>query len=419
MGEASTVVGLRARARLAYTHHLVELVGRLEAAAMRLRRVDPATLAARAEATRRESARASVRLDGSPLADDTAAAVEAGEHPRAAEGDRVEPAGPGEDGRAQPAGTGEGWARALRLEGLPTQDVAAIEHAGALAALEAEERLAARLFADPRGVLVEAHRLLTTGLVDPERAGDLRRTEQAVHDGAQGQLLYPLPDPEQVPALLEDLCGWLGRDSATVPSPVVAGLVHEALLEWQPFEAAGGRLARVAARLVLRARGLDPSGVLPLDRRASADAAAYHREVAATRRRRGDVVPWLEWWLEGVVDTATSLAEELDHGGAGPAGAASSSAGAPDAAAARAAATRVAARGAGGLTLTEYAAEAGCDREAARAALRAAEGAGLVRSLPGTRRLRFVPAGDAPEASAAEGSAAEGSDERPRPAGRG
>ncbi len=386
MTDTSTVPGLRERARLSYTHHLADLIGRVEAEAARLRVAGDRALADAAAATRTESARTSVRLDGSPLEDATAAAVEAGHHPAvhdpalhdpqtAAEGSGPDPAAP-----AAPAEAAGGWAQALRLEGLPTQDVAALEHAGVLAVHAAEDRLAGELFADPRGTLAQAHRLLTRGLVDPEVAGTPRRTDQAVHDGAQGQLLYPLPEPALVPALLEDLCAWLGRDSATVPTPVVAGLVHQALLEWQPFEAAGGRLARAAARLVLRARGLDPVGAIPLDRRAAADPARYHREVAATRRRRGDVVPWLEWWLEGVAATAGALADRAHQ---------------VTVTAPATVASVLRRRRDEAITITEYASEVGCDRERARADLRVAETAGLVRTVPGSRRLRFVL--DAPD----------------------
>lgn len=360
---------MRRRARPAYHDHLVDLVALVEAQAARLRTADPGARAAAAARARVEVARATLRLDASPLADDTAAAVEQGAPTALA---------------AVPADAGEpahGWAAALRLEGLPTQDVAAVEYANCLAAVDDEPDLAARLFAEPLATLTALHARLCVGLVDPVRGDRARTTDQAVHDGAQGQLLFALPDPDTAWQRLQDLCAWLGGAAAPVPTPVVAAVVHEALLEWQPFEGAGGRLARAAARLVLRARGLDPDGALVLDRRPAADPIGYHRQVAATIRRRGDATLWVEWWLEGVALTATATADRVH--GVEPV--------VPARLAAWLDATATAQ-----VTVADYAAAVGATPDEARRELIQGQRAGVVRAEPATRGLRYAR-GAAPE----------------------
>lgn len=357
--EAAELV--RRRGRVAFSDYLVDLVGRVEAHAARLRAADPETRRRWAAAARVETARRSLRLDASPLADDTADAVERGEA-------ALQPLIP-----STAEAPADGWAGALGLDA-PTQDVAAVEYAGCLAAVDAEPELAERLFARPHATLVALHERLTTGLVDPARADRGRTIDQAVHDGAQGQLLFALPEPEVARARLAALCDWLGGASASVPTPVLAGIVHESLLAWQPFEAAGGRLARAAARLVTRARGLDPDGALVLDRTASADPVAYHRQVAASIRRRGDLGGWLEWWLEGVALSAAAIADRAV--GAQPQPPARLAAWAADSPPAT-------------VTVFDYAVAVGCTPEDAVRELRAGERAGVVRTEPGTRGLRF------------------------------
>lgn len=354
---------LRERARVPYTDHLVDLVGCIEAHAARLRGSGAAERAALAEHARREHARLSVRLDASPLNDATADAVD--------RGDLV----PDPPPPAEPAAAAGGWVQALKLDGMATQDIAALEYANALSAVDAEPALAERIFDEPLEVLGELHRLLCAGLVEPDRVGQPRRTDQAIHDGAQGQVLFALPAPDALPARLQALSDWLGAGSATLATPVLAGVLHETLLEWHPFEAAGGRLARAAARVLVRARGLDPDGAVMLERRPAADPLGYHRQVAATIRRRRDLTPWLEWWLEGVAEAVTEAADAL-------------LAHRPDVPARLR--EWLAAPGPARATVREYAEAVGVSLEAASGDLRAAWRAGLARPEAGSRGLRWT-----------------------------
>jgi hypothetical protein len=355
--------------RITYSDHLVVLLGQAEAAAARLRLADQARLAALAAAARRAQARASTRLDGSPLEDATADHVDAGANPPAGGPDAAE-AGAGDAG-------GNGWAAAMRLDVLPTQDIAAREYANLLASYDAEPRLAARLFEAPRATLVELHGIIGDGLLPPDRVGTPRRTPRAVHDGAQGQAIYHAPEPDEVPAALDSLCGWLGSTSATKPALVTAGAVHARLLEVQPFEGANGRLARAASRLVLRARGLDPHGLVTPEPFLAADPLGYHREIAATIRRRGDLGPWLERVTEAAVTALERAADVVapEPGAAPPPRAREVAAGLP------AGAT---------LTVAEYAARAGVSRETAVTELRRLVRVGELSLQPSSSGLRYI-----------------------------
>jgi hypothetical protein len=57
--------------------------------------------------------------------------------------------------------------------------------------------------------LAELHDRLTRGLVAPDRAGAPRTTEQAVHDGSVGRLLYATTAPAAIAGELARLGGWL------------------------------------------------------------------------------------------------------------------------------------------------------------------------------------------------------------------
>lgn len=363
---------------LTYTDRLVWLVGDVAAAATRLAMAPASARADLVPRARRDVARLSARLDASPLEDATADEVDRAERGPAA---ATASAGDVDDADPtaavarveQPAG---GWATALRLDGMPTQEVAAVEYANLLAAYDAEAELAGGLFEAPFETLVSLHGILCRGLVDPEVVGRPRRTVQAIHDGAQGWIIFEPADPDDLEGLLDGLCSWLGRGSATQPAVVVAGTVQERLLQWQPFEAANGRLARAASRLVLRARGLDPDGVAVPERLHVTDLTGYHAEVAATIRRRGDLGPWLERYAEALASELTAVADAV---------APSEDTEPP----VRGLRLLEGLRVGQAVTIVEYARTMGVSSETARAELDALARTGRLRVEPATRGLRY------------------------------
>jgi hypothetical protein len=358
-------------ARFAYRHHLVRLVARSEVAAARLDAASPERRVQLADAARRDAARLSARLDASPLTDETADAVDAGE------------AGPGKAAGTDSPGAGmtvagrpSGWAAALRLDVMPTQAIAAVEYTNLLATYELETELAEDFFAAPLAALTALHGRLVAGMVQHARVGQLRAVAQDVHDGAQGMVIYRTPPPEALPRLLDSLLSWLGRGSAGVPALVVAGVVHERLLEWQPFDAANGRLARAAARVVLRARGLDPHGLAVPERTLARDPVGYFGEVAASIHRRGDLTAWLERTGEAVVRSLETAADTV-------------SGEPPPAPPPRAVDVAARMTPGEGLSLVDYVGRAGVDRDTAASDLEMLDRSGLLEVVPGTQGLRL------------------------------
>jgi Fic family protein len=290
-----------AAVRIGWTGHLVRLVGRSEAAAARVAVAPAPERAELACSARREVARLSARLDASPLQDETADGV-----------DRRERDGlPLVDLADLPAPAAGGWAGVLRVEGMPTQDIAAVEYANLLGTVDVEPEVAGMVLDRPVEALARLHEEICDGLVEPGLLGRLRRTERAVADGAQGWMLYRAPDHEALPELLAGLADWLTQDSAALPALVIAGVVQERLLEWQPFEAGNGRVAGAASRVLLRALGLDPDGLAVPERLLAADRKGYFAEVAATVRRGGDLTLWLERYGEALAAALEAAADAL------------------------------------------------------------------------------------------------------------
>ncbi len=197
-------------------------------------------------------------------------------------------------------------------------ELAALERAGVEAGLRASDLADAfaRASSDAGGLgtaLAVLHARLTTGLVAPERAGMLRRGARVVHDASIGRVLFFPTDSDLLPdawdALLRHVTGpGAGGAAARLPAAVRAAVLHLELVRHQPFDAANGRLARAAARLVLVAEGLLPASLGAPDAVLGEDPLGYHEEVGASLRRR-DATLWVERALEAHV---TALRRSVD-----------------------------------------------------------------------------------------------------------
>lgn len=267
------------------TPHLVGLVAEVERLAAVLRVAVPDDDVA--DRLRDDAVVASLRLDGStipaPPRDEDLELAEA------ADGDDVPEAARGS------------WADAIRTRSdLAVEDTSvwALEFVGCRAALAADD-LVEGLRDDAVPALAELNRRLVRGLVAPGVAGRPRRTEQAVHDASVGRVLYYPTPPDQVSRETALLGSWLAGEGGREHPLIVSGVAHEALLRIHPFEAANGRLARAAARLLLRHGDLDPHRLAVAELAMAEDPLGTYQEVARTRHRR-DLTVWLERWGESV-----------------------------------------------------------------------------------------------------------------------
>lgn len=350
--------------------HLVALIAEVEQLAARVAAADPERRARLRAARQLEAARATLRLDGARMETITDRAT--------AEATVLEHAVDLDAGAVVTSAASRAtWLDTLRVLDDPEDAaVGALELLGVLAADDSE--VEDHVLTDPDRALVTLHRLLTRGLVVPERAGALRTLEQAVHDGATGRILYRTAAPASLAREVALLTVWVTSTGAREHGLIASGVLHLELLRLHPFDAANGRLARAASRAVLRTRGLDPDHLAVPEVDLAADPLGYHTEVARTLLRR-DLTVWLERWAEAVAEGLRTSARALQ---------------ALPSDAPKRAREFVARHEA--FTIADYRAEVAAAPEEARAELAALLDAGLVQRSPASRGLRFVCTTQAP-----------------------
>jgi len=135
------------------------------------------------------------------------------------------------------------------------------------------------------------HRTLLNTPDDARLAGVIRTSQNWIggsHDSPRDAAFIP-PPPAEVPALLEDLCAFLGR--IDLPAVVQAAIAHAQFETIHPFGDGNGRVGRCLIHAVLRRRGLAPKYVPPVSVILATNAAAYIGGLTAYREGR------LEEWV--------------------------------------------------------------------------------------------------------------------------
>jgi len=111
---------------------------------------------------------------------------------------------------------------------------------------------------------------------------------------------YVPPPPEEVPALLDDLCRAMADDG--LPPLVQAALVHAQFEILHPFDDGNGRTGRALIHVVLRRREIAADYVPPISMVLAADKALY---IAGLAEYREDALAsWLEHFAAAAARSA-------------------------------------------------------------------------------------------------------------------
>ena len=147
------------------------------------------------------------------------------------------------------------------------------------------------------------HRKLMEGAPNAHIAGRIRTQQNWIggNDYNPCGADYVPPPPENVPALLDDLCNAVNDE--ILPPLVQAALVHAQFETIHPFDDGNGRTGRTLIQIVLRRRKIASSYVPPVS---VVLARSKDRYIAGLTRFRedGGISPWIEQFAEATARAA-------------------------------------------------------------------------------------------------------------------
>jgi Fic family protein len=191
--------------------------------------------------------------------------------------------------------------------GAPFDDV--VEVSNYIAALEHGMGRLGEGFPLCNRLLREMHeRLMSRGRGREKEPGHFRRSQNWIGGTRPGNASFVPPPPEQVEPCMAALEAFLHDGSNATPVLIRAALVHVQFETIHPFLDGNGRLGRLLIALLLHHAGLLAQPLLYLSLYLKQNRTRYY-ELLDRVRAQGDWETWVDFFLEGVAQTANGAVQ--------------------------------------------------------------------------------------------------------------
>ena len=145
--------------------------------------------------------------------------------------------------------------------------------------------------------------LLKKGRGAGKDPGQFRRTQNWIGGTRPGNAVYVPPPPIEMKACLDALEKFIHSEARDLPPLIKAGLVHLQFESIHPFLDGNGRIGRLLITLLLCSAGILKEPLLYLSLYFKTKRSDYYRLLQEVRER-GLWETWLEFFLDGVTETA-------------------------------------------------------------------------------------------------------------------
>ncbi len=191
--------------------------------------------------------------------------------------------------------------------GVPFEDV--VEVSNYVRALEHGMARLAEGFPLCNRLLREMHaKLLARGRGSHRQPGEFRRSQNWIGGTRPGNAHFVPPPPQMVEACMADLERYIHDSDQPYPSLIKAALAHVQFETIHPFLDGNGRLGRLLISFILHNEGVLSKPLLYLSLYFKAHRDAYYERLDRVRTA-GDWEGWLDFFLEGVEQTALNAVE--------------------------------------------------------------------------------------------------------------
>jgi Fic family protein len=147
--------------------------------------------------------------------------------------------------------------------------------------------------------------LLTSGRGEEKAPGEFRATPVWIGGTRPGNAQFVPPPASDVAGCMSDLERWMHGHPAQTPTLIKAALAHVQFETIHPFLDGNGRVGRLLVTLLLCAEGLLSQPMLYLSLYLKQHRSRYY-ELLIGVRTEGAWEEWLDFFVRGVIDSATS-----------------------------------------------------------------------------------------------------------------
>lgn len=151
-------------------------------------------------------------------------------------------------------------------------------------------------------------RLLSSSRGATKNPGEFRTSQNWIGGTRPGNAIFVPPPPNELTACLDAFEKFIHQDSPSLPPLIKAGLLHVQFETIHPFLDGNGRVGRLLITLYLYTQGVLKQPLLYLSLYFKTHRSDYYRLLQEVREN-GAWEAWLEFFLEGVAETATQAFE--------------------------------------------------------------------------------------------------------------
>ena len=151
-------------------------------------------------------------------------------------------------------------------------------------------------------------RLLQSGRGEQKEPGEFRRSQNWIGGTRPGNAIYVPPPINALHGCLHSFKNFLQSEEFRLPPLIKAGLLHVQFESIHPFLEGNGRIGRLLIALFLVEKEVLHQPLLYLSMYLKSNRENYYRLLQDVRQN-GSWEPWLEFFLDGVIETTNSAYE--------------------------------------------------------------------------------------------------------------
>ncbi len=133
-----------------------------------------------------------------------------------------------------------------------------------------------------------------------------REGQNVIQNSHTRRIVYMPPEAKDVPLLMKSLVHWFSLHQ-TIPSPILAAIVHYQFATIHPYYDGNGRTARLLTTYILHCGGYDLKGLYSLEEYYAQKLDAYYAAISIgpshnyyLGRAEADITSWVEYFIEGM-----------------------------------------------------------------------------------------------------------------------
>lgn len=136
--------------------------------------------------------------------------------------------------------------------------------------------------------------------------GDFRYTQNWIGGSSPSNAVYVPPPPQEISKAIGDLEKFIHNQKDGYPPLIKAALLHSQFEAIHPFTDGNGRTGRLLVTIFIWKENLLELPVLYLSDFFRKNQNSYYRLLQGYHSNPAEVDPWLDFFLEGVIDTANA-----------------------------------------------------------------------------------------------------------------